>query len=142
MMARTTVDLIAEMRQEAARDGVMRAGLIVGFEERTEFVWSHDNHDSFRELNDLVQAGGEAVGMATIEGGWLADGGEVRLRPLAEYEDNEFVLIYLSALQEQTFTRHAGKTPRSRHLKDIKNDYAAIEQLIRESLNDEGGDDV
>lgn len=91
---RTTADLVAELH-EAASDR-SRAALVVGFDYRTEFVWANDP-DALHVLNAHVQNGGDPLGVLT---GDHDDEGttNVRARPLAEYEGEEWVEKYLITL--------------------------------------------
>ena len=90
---RTTADLVAEL-YEAATDR-SRAALVVGFDYRTEFVWANDP-DALHVLNAHVQNGGDPLGVLTGD----HDEGttNVRARPLAEYEGEEWVEKYLITL--------------------------------------------
>jgi hypothetical protein len=91
---RTTADLVAELTAAAADRG--RAALIVGFDNRTEFVWATDP-DPLDLLNAHVQNGGDPVGLVT--GSDDVDGSTtVRAQPLAEYEGEEWVEKYLITL--------------------------------------------
>jgi len=88
---RTTADLVAEL-QEAASDRA-RAALVVGFDYRTEFVWANDP-DALHVLNAHVLNGGDPLGLVT--GDHDGEGAtNVRARPLAEYEGEEWVEKYL-----------------------------------------------
>ena len=91
---RTTADLVAELR-EVATDNA-RAALVVGFDDRTEFVWANDP-DALHLLNAHVMNGGDPLGLVTG-----ADDGEgatrVRAHPLAEYEEDEWVEKYLISI--------------------------------------------
>ena len=91
---RTTADLVAELHETAA--GNDRAALVVGFPDRTEFVWATDP-DPLHALNTHVQNGGGPLGLLT---GRNHDVGAtaVRARPLAEYEGAEWVEKYLIEL--------------------------------------------
>jgi hypothetical protein len=91
---RTTADLVAELH-EAATDR-SHAALVVGFDHRTEFVWANDP-DALHVLNAHVQNGGDPLGLVTSHDD--GDGStNVRARPLAEYEDEEWVEKYLITL--------------------------------------------
>ena len=88
---RTTADLVDELHETAARND--RAALVVGFDDRTEFVWASDPN-ALHALNAHVRNGGDPLGVVT----GLAQGGgatSVRARPLAEYEGAEWVERYL-----------------------------------------------
>lgn len=91
---RTTADLVAELHEAATDD--RRAALIVGFDYRTEFVWANDPN-ALHVLNAHVRNGGDPLGLVTSD-----DDGEgttsVHARPLAEYEDAEWVEKYLISL--------------------------------------------
>ena len=91
---RTTADLVAELHETA--EGNDRAALVVGFPDRTEFVWATDP-DPLHALNTHVQNGGGPLGLLT---GRNHDVGAtaVRARPLAEYEGAEWVEKYLIEL--------------------------------------------
>jgi hypothetical protein len=88
--SRTTADLVAELHEFAARND--RAALIVGFDDRTEFVWASDPNP-LHSLNAHVQNGGDPLGVVT--GRDHGRGTNVRARPLAEYEGAEWVEKYL-----------------------------------------------
>jgi len=88
---RTTADLVDELHETAARND--RAALVVGFDDRTEFVWASDPNP-LHALNAHVRNGGDPLGVVT----GLAQGAgatSVRARPLAEYEGAEWVERYL-----------------------------------------------
>src|SRR5215213_11490949 len=59
---RTTADLVAELHSTAARHD--RAALVVGFDDRTEFVWANDP-DALGALNGHVRNGGDPLGVVT-----------------------------------------------------------------------------
>ena len=72
-MARTTTELVQEMRAEAGSADYLM--LAVAFEEDTKFVSSHlsDEH-ALKKLNEMVNAGGTPLGFIranrkNIEGG-------------------------------------------------------------------------
>jgi hypothetical protein len=91
---RTTADLVEELT--AAAGTRSRAALVVGFDNRTEFVWASDP-DALDVLNTHVQNGGDPVGLVT--GSDDGDGSTtVHARPLAEYEGEEWVEKYLITL--------------------------------------------
>jgi len=91
---RTTADLVAELHDTASRND--RAALVVGFDDRTEFVWASDPNP-LHALNAHVRNGGDPLGVVT--GLNYAEGTtsvtSVRARPLAEYEGAEWVEKYL-----------------------------------------------
>jgi hypothetical protein len=88
---RTTADLVAELHDTASRND--RAALVVGFDDRTEFVWASDPN-ALHSLNAHVRNGGDPLGVVS---GRRQDAGStsVRARPLAEYEGAEWVEKYL-----------------------------------------------
>ena len=92
-MTRSTADLITQLQEQG--QSVQLAALVVGFEERTEFVWAHEPEPLAR-LNGLVRKGGEAMAVVTH------DRGNVRAVPLAEYEGEEWVEKYLIDLLNRT----------------------------------------
>ena len=96
-MGRVTADLIEELRSVAVDDGLPFAAIIVGFERKTEFIiWNGSADDALRELNEKVALGGEPLGLAAFD---LAPaGGVVRMRPFAEYADEEWVGEFLNDL--------------------------------------------
>ena len=59
---RTTADLVAELHETAATND--RAALVVGFDDRTEFVWASDP-DALLSLNTHVRNGGDPLGVVT-----------------------------------------------------------------------------
>ena len=91
---RTTADLVAELHETAAATD--RAALVVGFPDRTEFVWASDP-DPLRVLNTHVRNGGDPLGLITGHNHDLGSTA-VRARPLVEYEGAEWVEKYLIGL--------------------------------------------
>ena len=88
---RTTADLVAELCETGARND--HAALVVGFDDRTEFVWASDPNP-LHALNAHVRNGGDPLGVVTS----LAHGEgstSVRAHPLVEYENAEWVEKYL-----------------------------------------------
>ncbi len=92
-MKRTTKDLIEELGRESKKFDYLT--LVVGFEKRTDYVVASDK-DGLAKLNDLVEAGGDPVGLigATLD----KNIGTIRARALQEYEDQEWVQRYLGEL--------------------------------------------
>src|SRR5215468_3806261 len=71
VMARTTKDLIDELRAEGERFQKKTAdhsavALVVAFENASEFVWNSDRNP-LQKLNSLIEKGGEPVGLI----GWI-----------------------------------------------------------------------
>jgi hypothetical protein len=91
---RTTADLVAELH-EAALDR-SHAALVVGFDHRTEFVWANDP-DALGVLNEHVQNGGDPLGLLTGHHDGVGST-SVQARPLAEYQEAEWVEKYLITL--------------------------------------------
>jgi hypothetical protein len=91
---RTTADLVTELR--AVATDTHRAALVVGFDDRTEFVWANDP-DALHVLNAHIRNGGDPLGLVIG-----SDDGEgatrVGAQPLAEYEDDEWVEKYLISI--------------------------------------------
>ena len=88
---RTTADLVDELRDTSSRNDF--AALVIGFDDRTEFVWASDPNPLFA-LNAHVQNGGDPLGVVTSHAqgeGYRS----VRARPLAEYDGAEWVEKYL-----------------------------------------------
>ena len=65
---------------------------MVGFEKRTDYVLASDK-DGLAKLNDLVEAGGEPIGLigATRDNNIVT----IRARAFEEYEGKEWVQGYL-----------------------------------------------
>jgi hypothetical protein len=91
---RTTADLVAELREVAS--ATAGAALVVGFDDRTEFVWANDP-DALLVLNAHIHNGGDPLGVVT--GSDDGDGATaVRAHPLIEYQDDEWVEKYLISI--------------------------------------------
>jgi hypothetical protein len=107
---RTTADLIAELRVEAERDGVMDAGLIVAFENHNDRVMAN-GPDPLGRLNDLIRSGGEPLGLWTFND--QGDGtASLRIRALAEYEGEEWVERFLATVAGEIKREiHFGRYP-------------------------------
>jgi hypothetical protein len=88
---RTTADLVAELHLTAEHHD--RAALVVGFDDRTEFVWASDP-DPLDSLNTHVRSGGDPLGLVTGHSQGLSSV-SVRATPLLEYEGTEWVEKYL-----------------------------------------------
>lgn len=90
---RSTRDLIRELETESEK--FTRTALVVGFENRTEFVWANEEN-KLSNLNSFVKDGGEPVGLAGIT---INDGSAVFYsRPLEEFKAESWVNDYLEAL--------------------------------------------
>ncbi len=94
MEKRTTKDLVDDLMARAGEEGVLRAGLVVGFEDRTETVWSTDTH-ALRTLNGLLREGGIPVGLARFENGGL------EVNTLPEFEGVEWAERYLVSIARE-----------------------------------------
>jgi hypothetical protein len=90
---RTTKDLIQELRDKA--EGAFVAGIVVGFEKKTEFVWANAP-DPLGDLNALVERGGEPIAMCRMDK--IEGAMNYSLRPLEEYINEGWVNGYLDAL--------------------------------------------
>jgi hypothetical protein len=88
---RTTADLVDELHATAASND--RAALVVGFDDRTEFVWASDPN-ALGALNTHVSNGGDPLGVVTGRSQGQSSV-SVRARPLLEYEGAEWVEKYL-----------------------------------------------
>lgn len=91
MAKRSTQDLIEGLAEEAEPEDVARAGLVVGFDERTEVVWSSDP-EPLESLNALVRSGGVPVGIAR-----LMQGG-IHVSTLPELDGVEWAEKYLATI--------------------------------------------
>lgn len=90
---RTTKNLIEELRSKA--EGAFVAGIVVGFEQKTEFVWVNAP-DPLGDLNALVEHGGEPIALCRMD---KAEGAlNYSLQPLEEYANQGWVNGYLDAL--------------------------------------------
>lgn len=100
---RTTADLVAELCETATDRS--RAALVIGFDDRTEFVWANDP-DALQVLNAHIRNGGDPLGFVT--GSDDGDGAtSVHARPLIEYEQAEWVEKYLITLLAEVRRRAA-----------------------------------
>ena len=93
---RTTSELIGELEREA--QSFSQIALVVGFQERAQFLWYSDGDKSEKvdKLNHLIQEGGEPIGLVGVN--IAGDIGSFYLRPLQEYETDETTLAYLKKL--------------------------------------------
>lgn len=104
MAKQTTQELIAVLEKAAEPEDVIRAGLVVGFEERTETVWAADA-EPLRDLEAHVRAGGLPVGVIRF------DREGVEVTPLAEYRGEEWAEKYLATIVGEVtrgLLRHLG----------------------------------
>jgi hypothetical protein len=94
-MKRNTVDLIEELDGEAGN--FTNAALVVGFDDRTAYVFSNDEN-RLTKLNDMIQSGGEPIGLFGIDmhHGLLS----IHHRLLAEHAEESWAERYLEALLE------------------------------------------
>ena len=91
---RTTGELIEELMLES-EGGI--ACLIVGFKNRSLFVFSSAD-DPLRELNEMVENGGNPVGIMRMvkgKGSVL-----ISVRPLEEFSKDRYINGYLTTLAE------------------------------------------
>jgi hypothetical protein len=93
MEKRTTEDLVNELREEAK--GVKIAALIIGFEKETKYIFSN-SLNPLDDLNALIEAGGEPVGIMCVI--TQKNKLNLRIRPLKEYADEEWIHTYLDKL--------------------------------------------
>jgi hypothetical protein len=94
---RKTSDLIDEMLAEAKKTWLV--AIAVGFEGKTEFVFSSQRHP-LEELNRLVKNGGSPIGLLRFDRENSAIQGSYR--PFAEYENEEWAKKYLAGLLDNT----------------------------------------
>jgi len=86
---RSPLELIRELEQEARQ--LQMAALVIGFQDHTAFVWSH-HADKLETLDTMLTLGGESIGFVGVTDGTIA------VRPLAEYENEEWARGYLQAI--------------------------------------------
>jgi len=86
---RTTRDLIAELG--TAAEGVDLAALVVGFAERTEFVWSHDA-GPHATLKEKMALGGEPIALI------VHDGRKLKAWAIQEHRDDGWVEGYVQGI--------------------------------------------
>ena len=102
------MELIAELQSEA--EGAVTAALIVAFDSTTLFLEASD-HEPLAMLRQMIEAGGEPVGIMRVTGG---DSGEsVSFRPLDEYSADNDVRLFLRELSEAA-VRHFAAQPQSK----------------------------
>jgi hypothetical protein len=90
---RTTKELIEKLREKAV--GAFIAGIVVGFEEKTEFVWANSTNPH-SDLNALVKRGGEPVATYRID---KSEGAlNCSIEPFEEYANESWVQGYLDSL--------------------------------------------
>jgi hypothetical protein len=94
-------ELIAELEAESKNFWV--CCLVVGFEKRTEFVWSKEK-EKLGMLNKLMQAGGEPVGLIGVTRENENRVATYYCRPLKELEQEPWVGNYLNALLDSIKT--------------------------------------
>ena len=113
---RTTKELIEELRAKAT--GAFAAGIVVGFEKRTEFVWAN-SANLLGDLNTLVTIGGLPIAVFRVD----KSKGEMNctIEPLKEHAHESWVRGYLDSLGtsfmkllEAQFGGKAGYTERNR----------------------------
>ncbi len=90
---RTTEDLIKELNDRA--EGAWVAGIVVGFEWKTETVWANTD-DPLRDLNAFVQSGGEPMAICRVDK--TEDTFMYSVRALEEFADQSWGDVYLDEL--------------------------------------------
>ena len=90
---RTTEELIEELHAKAT--GAFVAGIVVGFEKKTEFVWVN-SPDPLGDLNALTKRGGEPIAVYRVDksAGTL----NCTFEPFEEYARESWVRAYLDSL--------------------------------------------
>ncbi len=86
---RSPLELIRELEQEARQ--LQMTALVIGFQDHTAFVWSH-HADKLETLDTMLTLGGESIGFVGVTDGTIT------VRPLAEYENEEWARGYLQAI--------------------------------------------
>ncbi len=90
---RTTKELIEELKDKA--QGAFVAGIVVGFEKKTEFVWSN-SANAFDDLNVLLGKGGEPIAVYRLD---KSEGTlHCSIEPFEEYARESWVRQYLDSL--------------------------------------------
>lgn len=109
MKKRSTVDLAKELIERTA------AAIIVGFEKETKYIWrqSKELEVIVNELNELVVAGGEPIGLV------FQEGGRISLQPLREYSQAVWVRKYLTSLIGSIELALVGKAKTSSSASDL-----------------------
>jgi hypothetical protein len=123
MAKRSTKDLVESLMEEAEPDDVARAGLVVGFEDRTEVVWSSDPAP-LETLNGFMRAGGMPVGIARLKQGG------VHVSALRELDGVEWAEKYLATVTAEIMrglADHLGVDARQVHGVDIEEMLRQIE---------------
>ena len=97
---RSTRDCVEELITAATH--LTAVGIVVGFEQKTKFVWHrpfNQANSSLEELNVLVREGGAPIGLV----GYLNMPGEIRLyqKVFTEYARDAWVDEYFASLMEQ-----------------------------------------
>lgn len=92
---RNSLDVITELREEAATDRFAIVALAIGFESTTAFIFSTDPNP-VEKLNAFVRQGGEPVGFLGLTRGQKEM--TVEARSLKEFERQQWVDEYLTIL--------------------------------------------
>ncbi|MGA8540398.1 MAG: hypothetical protein WB566_12920 [Terriglobales bacterium] len=93
-MARTTLDLINELKETAAASGTAVA-IVVAFKNTSSFVFAGDAN-GLEKLHGFIKQGGEPVGL--ISSTLRRKEGTVEVRALSEYEGDAHIREYLMTL--------------------------------------------
>ncbi len=128
MGKRSTKELVDELMAEAGPEDVARAGLVVGFEDRTEVVWSSDP-EPLKSLNSHVREGGIPVGIARLK-----EGG-VHVSPLPELDGAEWAEKYLATITGEIMrglADHLGMDAQQVHGTDVDEMLRQIERKAAE----------
>lgn len=92
---RTTSDLISELEAEAAL--CTSVALAVGFEHTTCFIFSGEDN-MLEKLNDMINLGGEPIGLVMFHSDEECHVTRVACRPLEEYSGEPWAQDYLKGL--------------------------------------------
>jgi hypothetical protein len=90
---RTTTELIEGLRVKAS--GAFIAGIVVGFDNKTEFVWAN-SADPLGDLNALVTSGGKPIAVFRVDKSAMALNWSIE--PYEEYARESWVHKYLDSL--------------------------------------------
>ena len=97
---RTTADVIKELEAEAAL--CRSVALAVGFEHTTLFIF-FDEDNKLEKLNEMIEMGGEPVGLLMSHSDKEGHVTSIAGRPLDEYAEEPWAQDYVEALVDGMF---------------------------------------
>lgn len=109
-MSRSTGDLINDLLVAGVDATPGYAALVVGFDNRTEFVLASDA-GALDRLNRLIQLGGDPMGIMKLTMAANGTEAELAVAPLQEYMHEEWVEKYLLTLGGELRRRIEGISP-------------------------------